>query len=310
MTDDLSVRDGQTQSSDGSGPLSALLRMAGALPCDPRHRGLLEDAAKAVDQLDRLRADKQFELIAVGDLLGKPLASDLEIAAELLENAALYLRDSKPTPGAAAWRAADALHLMRGKGELPGIDYRTDRGAVLAPAPTSPAENEPPPATPRGWIKALELLIDEACQHRGGRNLQEIADAEVLLRRVLTGAPARSAKDEAQTLRTNRDGDLRESVRKTAAEVDTWPEWKRNALGNSASVDGQEATDMHRLFGACIAAYRKHVLRHDSIGWDELSQCLSDALWNALGGEPEVRAAVAAQTQAQVEKIGVSGHDA
>ena len=37
------------------------------------------------------------------------------------------------------------------------------------------------------------------------------------------------------------------------------------------------------LLEACKAAYRKHHLDDDSIGWDELDNILLDALCNAMG---------------------------
>ena len=37
------------------------------------------------------------------------------------------------------------------------------------------------------------------------------------------------------------------------------------------------------LLSACKMAYRKHHLNDDSIGWDELSSCLLDALCNTMG---------------------------
>lgn len=37
------------------------------------------------------------------------------------------------------------------------------------------------------------------------------------------------------------------------------------------------------LLEACKAAYRKHHLNDDSIGWDELSDILLDALCNEMG---------------------------
>lgn len=40
---------------------------------------------------------------------------------------------------------------------------------------------------------------------------------------------------------------------------------------------------MQHLVLACLAAYRKHHLGDDGIGWEELSQLLSDALANAIG---------------------------
>ena len=37
------------------------------------------------------------------------------------------------------------------------------------------------------------------------------------------------------------------------------------------------------LLEACKAAYRKHYLNDDSIGWDELSDIMLDALCNEMG---------------------------
>ena len=39
------------------------------------------------------------------------------------------------------------------------------------------------------------------------------------------------------------------------------------------------------LLYACKAAYRKHHLADDSIGWDELSDILKEALCNAMGDD-------------------------
>ena len=42
---------------------------------------------------------------------------------------------------------------------------------------------------------------------------------------------------------------------------------------------------MSSLLDAVKLAYRKHHLGDDSIGWDELSNCLLDALCNELGDD-------------------------
>ena len=39
------------------------------------------------------------------------------------------------------------------------------------------------------------------------------------------------------------------------------------------------------LLYACKAAYRKHCLNDESIGWDELSDILKEALCNAMSDE-------------------------
>ena len=39
------------------------------------------------------------------------------------------------------------------------------------------------------------------------------------------------------------------------------------------------------LLDAVKLAYRKHHLNDDSIGWDELSECLLDALCNEMGDD-------------------------
>ena len=39
------------------------------------------------------------------------------------------------------------------------------------------------------------------------------------------------------------------------------------------------------LFYACRMAYRKHCLNEESIGWDELSEILKEALCNHMGDE-------------------------
>lgn len=39
------------------------------------------------------------------------------------------------------------------------------------------------------------------------------------------------------------------------------------------------------LLDACKLAYRKHVLNDDSIGWDELGNCLLDAICNEIGDD-------------------------
>ena len=39
------------------------------------------------------------------------------------------------------------------------------------------------------------------------------------------------------------------------------------------------------LLSACKLAYRKHHLNDDSIGWNELGDCLLDALCNEMGDE-------------------------
>jgi len=39
------------------------------------------------------------------------------------------------------------------------------------------------------------------------------------------------------------------------------------------------------LLTACQAAYRKHHMDDDSIGWDELSSMLLDALCNSMGSD-------------------------
>ena len=39
------------------------------------------------------------------------------------------------------------------------------------------------------------------------------------------------------------------------------------------------------LLSACKLAYRKHHLNDDSIGWDELSDCLLAALCNEMGDD-------------------------
>ena len=40
-----------------------------------------------------------------------------------------------------------------------------------------------------------------------------------------------------------------------------------------------------KLLEACKLAYRKHHLNDDSIGWDELSDALLDALCNEMGDD-------------------------
>ncbi len=42
---------------------------------------------------------------------------------------------------------------------------------------------------------------------------------------------------------------------------------------------------MMNLLDACKMAYRKHVLDDDTIGWDELNDCLLDAICNEIGDE-------------------------
>jgi len=42
---------------------------------------------------------------------------------------------------------------------------------------------------------------------------------------------------------------------------------------------------MNDLLYACKAAYRKHVLDDDEIGWEELTDILYDALCNAMGDD-------------------------
>ena len=54
------------------------------------------------------------------------------------------------------------------------------------------------------------------------------------------------------------------STSKTARELEL--EWEKDCLLN-----------------ACQAAYRKHHVSDESIGWDELSSILLDALCNAMG---------------------------
>ena len=39
------------------------------------------------------------------------------------------------------------------------------------------------------------------------------------------------------------------------------------------------------LLYACKAAYRKHHLNDDSIGWDELGMILQEAICNAIGDD-------------------------
>ncbi|MDY6857332.1 MAG: hypothetical protein SWO11_22040 [Thermodesulfobacteriota bacterium] len=39
------------------------------------------------------------------------------------------------------------------------------------------------------------------------------------------------------------------------------------------------------LLNACKLAYRKHVLNDDSIGWNELGDCLLDAICNEIGDD-------------------------
>ena len=39
------------------------------------------------------------------------------------------------------------------------------------------------------------------------------------------------------------------------------------------------------LLDACKLAYRKHVLNDESIGWDELGNCLLDAICNEIGDD-------------------------
>ena len=39
------------------------------------------------------------------------------------------------------------------------------------------------------------------------------------------------------------------------------------------------------LLDACKLAYRKHVLNDDSVGWDELGNCLLDAICNEIGDD-------------------------
>jgi hypothetical protein len=39
------------------------------------------------------------------------------------------------------------------------------------------------------------------------------------------------------------------------------------------------------LLTACQAAYRKHYMDDDNIGWDELSDMLRDALCNSMGSD-------------------------
>ncbi|MEQ8511533.1 MAG: hypothetical protein RLN67_13835 [Algiphilus sp.] len=73
----------------------------------------------------------------------------------------------------------------------------------------------------------------------------------------------------------------------------TGPENPRRAVPDAGQARNE--TDQHSLLGACIAAYRKHHMGDDSIGWDELSQRLGDALHNALGSEDAVADALAAQ---------------
>jgi len=40
-----------------------------------------------------------------------------------------------------------------------------------------------------------------------------------------------------------------------------------------------------QVMSALMAAYKKHVMGADSIGWDELSDTLTDALCEAMGDE-------------------------
>jgi len=39
------------------------------------------------------------------------------------------------------------------------------------------------------------------------------------------------------------------------------------------------------LLSACQMAYRKHHLNDETIGWDELGDCLLDALCNSMGDD-------------------------
>ena len=60
--------------------------------------------------------------------------------------------------------------------------------------------------------------------------------------------------------------------------------------GDKAIVDKlrrEVTTDMQsrQLLEACKMAYRKHHLDDQSIGWDELSKFLLNALCNAMGDE-------------------------
>lgn len=48
-------------------------------------------------------------------------------------------------------------------------------------------------------------------------------------------------------------------------------------------VNGKVPRRERVLVEACKKAYRKHVLQDESVGWDELSAVLGDALACALG---------------------------
>jgi len=43
--------------------------------------------------------------------------------------------------------------------------------------------------------------------------------------------------------------------------------------------------DRERLLKACQMAHRKHTYGDDSVGWDELSEELAQALWDVMGTE-------------------------
>lgn len=54
-------------------------------------------------------------------------------------------------------------------------------------------------------------------------------------------------------------------------------------MSSKGKGDGRVSRREEVLIEACKKAYRKHVLQDESIGWDELSAVLGDALACALG---------------------------
>ena len=63
--------------------------------------------------------------------------------------------------------------------------------------------------------------------------------------------------------------------------VDMEPEWAANRI-----QAGEKAIESNKMLIEVVkVAYRKHHLGDDSIGWDELSDALQNALCNVMGDD-------------------------
>ncbi len=125
----------------------------------------------------------------------------------------------------------------------------------------------------------------KSLNRKGDRKEQKMTDAWVTLKSKMeameqdinTPKPCTSMIDLQDHLAIGYSTLLKLSQEVLAAFRAVEQEWKRQEDGCGW---GQEMAI--RVLQAC---YRKHHCGDESIGWDELSNMIGDALWNAMGGE-------------------------